>query len=404
MAIKRISEADLIDDESRKEEYELREAEYNRAVKHNLRSFLSTKNYRITGDGTFERKENDAIVYNSKQDLCTELINYLWESSREYMLKQPADKLTKLLSDAKPKSLDPYFVSIICRAFSFPPEYVYSKNKISPERAQEIMHTPKLAIKPFAPLSRLTHSSYYGLFYGYTYEHHPDRTDKLLKFTLSIYEKEDMTTEAEYVFYDKNNRARIFRGVPFYIADRELISIEMTSDNNTKYQHLQFNGRPYGETFTYKSGICTRSSSASRENEPDAKSFILTSRELPRELESTIIPGLLKMSGESFYITASALKKIEAENKAAAELHRDYPRLFQLVDENVYCIKEYALLSGIVSEKIIENNISAFECLTIMKAASLAPDKIIYRDSDADFHFFSQLKKCNQNYRKAKGE
>ena len=366
---------------------------YINSVKNNLRAFLHTVSYKIDDYGSFTAKE-DNIKFKTLTHLCNELQKKANEENNSFWLSKPDNKLKKLLSNDN-DTLDPYFINEICELYSFPIEKVFSSEKISTQEAEDIMSEiikeARIRQKPFAPLSRLTHKSYFGTFYGYTFDHNPNEDDKIIKFELSIFEDEDFTPKAEYIFYNQNGEKQVFSGTPYYLAELKTICIEMSAGNNRRYQYLYFNGAPYNsKKLTYKNGVCVRTSTASRNHEPDVKSFIITGQELSERVVEKIVPGLLKMTENNFYILASHLERLEQGNPNIKLFREKYSSDFQLIDNCVFLVKE---------RKIIENTkyegkndrIFAFECLTSIRKFALAPNRISYRNTEADYNFFKQF-------------
>ena len=249
----------------------------------------------------------------------------------------------------------------------------------------------KIKQKPFAPLSKLTHKCYFGKFYGYTFDHNPNEEDKIIKFELSILEDENLIPKAEYTFYNQNQEKQVFTGTPYYISELETISIEMSANNNRRYQYLYFNGAPYNsKKLTYKNGTCVRTSTASRNHEPDVKNFVIMGYELPDHVVKTIIPGLLKMTENNFYILSSQLDRLEQENAHIKDFRQKYHSDFELIDDCVVLVKERKIIENAKYESKAER-IFAFDCLTTIRAFALAPNRIMYRNTEADYNFFKQL-------------
>ncbi len=368
--------------------------EYILAVKNNLRNFLHTVGYRIDQYGSFTAKDERNAKFKTLTHLCNELQKKATEENNSYWLSKPDNKLKKLLSNEN-DTLDPYFINEICGLYNFPLEKVFSAEKITCSETEEIMSEVAKEIrikqKPFAPLSKLTHKSYFGDFYGYTFDHNPNEDDKIIKFKLSIFEDENFVAKAEYIFYNQNQEKQVFIGTPYYISELNAVCIEMSANNNRRYQYLYFNGAPYNsKKLTYKNGTCVRTSTASRNHEPDVKSFIITGCELPDNVVETIIPGLLKMTENNFYILSSHLERLEQENTNIKVFHEKYSSDFQLVDNCVYLVKERKIIENTKYESKAER-IFAFECLTTIKAFALAPNRIMYRNTEADYNFFKQF-------------
>lgn len=370
--------------------------EYILAVKNNLRSFLYTANYKIDEYGRFSTKDEDDR--NKKFKTLTYLCDALQKKSNDennsYWLSKPDNKLKNIFSIEK-ASIDPYFINEICELYNFPVEKVFSVKKISVSEAEEIMEEVKKDIinkqKPFAPLSKLTHKAYFGDFYGYTFDHNPNEDEIIIKFYFSIYEDENYMPKAKYVFYNQNQEEQVFEGTPYYISELKTICIEMSASNNSRYQYLYFNGTPYNsQNLIYKNGVCVRTSTASKNHEPDVKSFIITGYELPNHVVETIIPGLLKMTKNDFYILSSQLDRLEQENENIKIFCEKYNSDLQLVNNCVCLVRERKILENTVYDSKSER-IFAFECLTTIKAFALAPNQIQYRNTEADYNYFKQI-------------
>lgn len=367
---------------------------YILSIKSNLRAFLYTVNYKIDEYGSFVAKDDKNVKYKTLTHLCNELQRKADAEENSFWLSKLDNKLKKLLSNES-DSIDAYFINEICELYKFPIEKVYSPMQISIEEAcetmSEIILNNNIRQKPFAPISKLTHKSYFGDFYGYTFDHNPNEEETIIKFKLSIYEDENFVPKAEYVFYNRNNEKQIFTGIPYYMPESKTIIIEMTSNNHRRYQYLYFNGTPYNsDKVIYKNGVCVRTSTASANHEPDVKSFVFTGCEQTEEVEKIIIPGLLKMTNDEFYILSSQLDEIEAENPKIKVFHEKNLADFKLIDNAVYLIKERKLIENTKYESK-EERIAAFEILTIIKTRALAPNKIIYRNAEADYNYFKEM-------------
>lgn len=366
---------------------------YILSVKSNLRAFLYTVNYKIDEYGSFMSKDDKSVKYKTLTHLCNELQKKADAEENSFWLSKLDNKLKKLLSNEN-DSVDAYFINEICELYKFPIEKIYSPEQISIEEACEIMSeiilNNNIRQKPFAPISKLTHKSYFGNFYGYTLDHNPNEEETIIKFDLSIYEDEDFVPRAEYVFYNRNNEKQVFTGIPYYMPESKTIIIEMTANNHRRHQYLYFNGTPYNsDKLTYKNGVCVRTSTASVNHEPDVKSFVITGCKQTEDVEKNIIPGLLKMTADDFYILSSELDKIEAENTDVKAFHEKNSADFKLIDDAVYLIKERKLIENTKYESKAAR-ISAFEILTTIKSHSLAPNKIIYRNAEADYNYFKE--------------
>lgn len=242
------------------------------------------------------------------------------------------------------------------------------------------------------PLSSETHSAYFGVFYGYTIDHKPT-SDTILAFRLHIYETEDHTPVAEYSYYGECNRKEVFTGIPYFISFKNAIAIEMTATGNRRYQYLYFNADSYGaDQITYKNGICVRTSRTSKKSEPDAKSFIITGHELPEDVLERYVPGLLKMTGESFYVLNSELNKLIEINPKISPFLYDHKNEIENIDDALYKINEAEIIKKAES-KDKAKQIEAFEILTEIKAHSLATNRVMYRNTDVDYNFFKNLDK-----------
>ena len=262
---------------------------FTRRVKSNLRSFLSTVGYDIDKYGSFVRN-------HTMRELCDELEKKAMRESNSYILKKPDNKLKKILSDES-DSIDPYFINEICELYGFPIEKIYQmSSEITPDVAAEIMAeitgNNKLFRGKFAPLSHISHKSYFGEFYGYTVDHNPNGDGDIIDFTLTVSLDENNTPKAEYVFFNKRNEKQLFSGIPYYMPELKTVYIELTADRDSRFMYLYFNGVSYrAEKLSYKSGVCVRTSTASKKFEPDVKSFILTGNKLTDEVRNSIVPG-----------------------------------------------------------------------------------------------------------------
>ena len=367
---------------------------YILAVKHNLRTFLYTANYKIDPYGSFAGKDENNIKFNTLTHLCNELQKKAANEDNTYWLSKPDDKLKKILSDEF-DTVDPYFVNEICELYHFPVEKVFCAVKVTPEQALEILSDlakeTDMKQKPYAPLSKLTHKSYFGDFYGYTFDHNPNEEDTIIKFKLSIFEDENGVPRAEYIFHNRNGEKQIFSGTPYYLSDLETICIEMSADNHRRYQYLYFNGARYhAKKMTYKSGVCVRTSTVSKSHEPDVKSFVITGCELPDEVAKKIILGLLKMTSNDFYVLASQLQQLETEHANIKLFHERYSPDIRLIDNAVFLVKERKIIENVRYESKSER-IFAFECLAVIRAHALAPNRVLYRNAEADYNYFHQL-------------
>ncbi len=371
--------------ENRKEKYEL-------AIQHNLCSFLETENYYF---GPTVDKRGLPTKPRTQTELANKLEKRINTDDNEHHIGQMNTKLGKLLTAVKP-SIDPFFINEICELYKFPIEKIFTFEKITVEQAKEIMEeingitAPKE--RPFSMLSKKTHYSYFGDFYGYTFEHNPNEKDCIKKFQLSIFEDDNGSPKAVYKHHNSsNNELSVFSGIPYYASEQKAICIEMLTDDKQKYQYIYFNGKPYSSTkLTYKSGACVRTSSASRNDEPDVKNFIITGFELPDNTLNEIVPGLLKMSSDSFYITSAQLEKLESEKPELKVFHKKHDEDFHLIDNSVFLVKELKIIRSTEFESN-DKRIYTFECLTKIKAHALSPNRVIYRNTEADYNFFKQL-------------
>ena len=373
--------------------YPQESAKYIQRVKNNLRSFLFTQNYNIASDGGFLRRNKEAnTCYRPMADLASDIEKKASVNGHSPLIGNPNNKLKKLLNDEN-QHLDPYVIHLICEIYHFPPESVYSSEEITPQKAELILAQSTFP-KPFAPLSIKTHKSYFGTFYGYTYDHNVTNDERIITFRLSIFEDENGQPKAEYAFRNKANDEHIFTGTPYYLSELDSICIEMTSGNHRRYQHLLFNGHYYesSQLITYKIGCCTRTSRTSY-GEPDVKSFILTSVQLPEAVVQNIVPGLLKMVGHNFYILSSTLNRLMQNNPNLKDFFENNRPFFTLLDNCVYQVDEHRLLKSLDIEPT-QVKVAAFEYLALMRGQALAPNRIPYRSADADYAYFHQLKQA----------
>lgn len=371
--------------------------DYSLTIKHNLRTFLGTQNYIIDEYGSFTGIDQNKTKHPTLKGLADEISIYALKKEIAIDVSKPEEKLRKMLSDEY-DAVDPFFISLICSLYDFPLEYIYSPEKTDCKNAANIMSQvevrKKLKTKPLPVLSPLTHKAYFGDFYGYTYDHNPNEEEHIIKFKLSIYEDNDGTPKAEYSFYNKDNKKQIFKGIPYYLTELKTIFIEMYADGDRRYQYLHFNGKGYGrDKLTYKCGICVRTSSASEANEPDVKSFIITGNELPEDIAQKIVPGLLKMVGDEVYITAPCFDKLRNTDPDIADFCNNYNSFIRLIDNSIYLIPELRILDSVKRATVAER-IAVFECLTKIKKLSLAPNRIIYRNAEADYNYFKQLEEA----------
>lgn len=369
----------------------MKKEEFRLTVKSNLRTFLNTQNYKTDNYAAFTVKEGNHRYYNKKhlEEKLEEELNREGNGCVTNLTK----KVTNILSDEN-TDFDLFYVNEICELYKFPIEKIICNRKITPEEAEKIMedisakkHLPAGVI----PLPASSHHSYFGEFYGYTIDHNP-KINRTTPFKLHIYETESDGPIAEYSFYDANNKKKIFIGVPLLITERKAIAIQMTADNGSRYQYLYFNGKDYGAPLlTYKSGVCVRTSSASKTSEPDIKNFVITGYELSEETVKKYIPGLLKITGDDFYILKTDLDEAEANNPEIAEFRKEYEKHFVCLDKAVYMIEERMILSELEAAKNNTPRVKAFRCLTELKAFALASSRVTYRNAEADYSFFKEL-------------
>ena len=182
---------------------------YIKTVKHNLRTFLLTKGYKIDTLGSFDtRNDSGEIKFGTLADLRRKLFLKIDDKDNSFFITEPDKKLKALFSDES-KSLDPYFIKEICEMYGFPIGEIYSSNKVALEQAQNTVleaETQTLAAKkPFSVLSKDSHGAYFSTFYGFTLDHNPNEEEKIIEFNLSIFEDENGLPKAEYVFYNRRN-------------------------------------------------------------------------------------------------------------------------------------------------------------------------------------------------------
>lgn len=371
------------------------EGEYNAITRSNLRTFMAAVNYKINPkSGSFETKEIKSKLKEGKlchlmDKLKQKKLNELQGEASEDIFPDRFD--TQLKNCLKDNQMKPnaYIINELCELFNFPIEKIYSPIKISLEEAQAIIkekNTFSNQNKSFAVLSPEVRKGYFGDFYGYSIEHHPRRKN-VIKFKLSIYLDDNSKAKADYTFYNTRGKAQVFSGVP-YLTNMNAIVIEMMA--NDRYQYLYFNGMSH-ETVIYKSGICVRTSRASANAEPDVKNFVITKYELPEDIAETVIPGLLKMSFDSFYITAPKFELLKKNDKNIMEFFRKNPHYFELVDDCVYLVNEEELLQHIDRFDEAESR-NAFEILMKIKAESLAPNRVKQTKTDAGYNYFKQFR------------
>ncbi|MBQ7876518.1 MAG: hypothetical protein IJ316_04430 [Clostridia bacterium] len=360
------------------------ELNFRESVKANLRAFLFTQKYDCDEFGSFKTENG----FHSLAELRREI-------NAKYSKLCDDEKLRRTLSDEYNYINDVFFLSKLCERFNFPIEKILTEEIITREDAISIMEKRKTQyaeVERFAPLTKVSHASYLGEYFGYTFVH--KRADlmlddnSILKFKLSILPDEKGNIVAKYTFFTQKNKENVFIGTPYYIEKTETIFISMATSDNKRYQYLYFHGVPHKDPVIYKSGVCVRTCSTYSPHEPDVKSFIITPFELPEEIVSTLLPGILKPTGNEFYIRASELEKLKTENSLIRDLHEKHAAYFQLIDDAVYSVKDSKLLRNCDSK---EDAIFAFEQLSIIKQFSLSPNRLIHPNTNAELSFFESI-------------
>lgn len=380
-----------------------KETQFHITVKSNLRTFLKIEGYDINEYGQFIT-ENGGHNMMSLAKAISQKIDSKETPSKIDSNDPIYRKLPKFFkncnipynkpNEAPEKNLDAYFTYEICELYHFPIEKVISKESITFDEAKRIMDAVKAneyRDKGLLPLSPSKNSPYFGTFYGYSLHHYP-QNNTIIPFELSIQQSDDLQPIARYT-YMKGNKPCTLQGVPYFISSTDAIAIEMLSEDHTIYQYLYFYGRTYSDSLIYRSGVCVRTAPAKDCGvEPEVKSFIITRFKLPENVVRDIVPGLLKISGNEFYILKSELDRLEAEKIYLREFHKDYEREFIAFGNSLFQIKERAILKSAELEES-DLQIFVFKCLTEIKSHSLAPSRILYRNTIVDYSFFEDLRK-----------
>lgn len=111
------------------------------------------------------------------------------------------------------------------------------------------------------------------------------------------------------------------------------------------------------------------------------KLFILFQAKVSKEKQKKLIPGLLPLTGDSFWIKEKDLEELETEEDMAA-FYRDYGHNWQHSKETMYRICISHVLTSIVDDTDELERFRVIKALLRLNEKAQAPVRIEYENMD----------------------
>ncbi|HJB28419.1 MAG TPA: hypothetical protein IAA06_06455 [Candidatus Blautia faecavium] len=231
----------------------------------------------------------------------------------------------------------------------------------------------------------LRDEGYFGTFYGYMYSKNIKRA-KISEFTLSINSTGDsasarltIRSTPENVKGDRIEYQAVYTGIPFLISRKDVIFMTLT-DERGQFYTLFMDYRHYNiDKLYYRKGIAVTAETES--NKPLLCNYVLFQARVSKEKQKDLIPGLLPLTGDSFWVKEKDLKELESEEEMAAFFH-DYEHNWQHSKETMYRISISHVLTSIVEDTDETEQFRVIKALLRLNEKAQAPVRIEYENPD----------------------
>ena len=368
---------------------------YNLTVKHNLRAFLLTAEYKIDQWGRFDTKEDGIKRFYTLADLCRKLSE---KASSENLAK----KLKKLFSDDNDTYLEPYLIKEICELFKFPFDKIYSAEAIAEGNAAKIMSDIKkytsnnnhTIVRHSYDCHELTDPAFMGRYFGYC--RNTQYENEIENFVLTIEPDFSGSTQAKFVLTGRNQKSEAIQktlyGTPFHLTPNIIYIVLQSNVGDDmfimSYSWFKLNlGKKlycrYGSLIT----PCR-----STERYPQQQSFIMLDKPVAPE-HMHYVDGFLHLSQDKIIVPAN---KYDAEDGGLMKTNEKVKAFFskckdwQCRKEEFYCFSEELLLAmGKVNGIDYDTTVAT---IMTLKENSFNPKVVdIPNNNKAYSKFFSRL-------------
>lgn len=232
----------------------------------------------------------------------------------------------------------------------------------------------------------LTDSGYLDTYYGYMYTKNLNHKE-ICSFTLKIDERNGCMQATMKTISHPNNVAgektlytREFSGTPIVLTKPKTVFM-MLSDYQGDFITLFFEFRHYNtkDGMYFRKGILISSEASS--DKPIVENFVLFKRELSADNISTYIPGLLKLTYDTFVVTEDDVQEL-LRDEDFAKSYAKYSYLFDGKQKNCFQFKTSQFITAIQDKYNQEDVNEAMKVVLRLKAKALEADRIEYSNPE----------------------
>ena len=234
-------------------------------------------------------------------------------------------------------------------------------------------------------ISVLKDDGYFGTFYGYMYLKNIKHAE-ITRFTLSINPNGDSSSAkltvqstSENVNGDRIDYQETYTGVPFLVSRKDIIFMTLT-DENGQFYTLFLDYRHYNlDKLYYRKGIAVTAESES--SKPLLCNYVLFQSRVSKEKQKELIPGLLPLTGDSFWVKEKELIELASDEEMSAFFH-DYGHNWQHSKETMYRISISHVLTSILDDTDEAEQFRVMKALLRLNEKAQAPVRIEYENPD----------------------